>query len=347
MRRVIGFIVAGLGVILIAIAVLLPTYISGQVVKFPLNVDQTATLTGTGVSYFSQTKLTQETGVSMRATYTIKGDAAAGSSSTAVWNQSSSAYDVTHRLPVNSMTRRFAINRRTGELVDCCGANVNGDTAIRQTGFVGYVFPIGTQKKTYEVFDTTLDKAVPFVYSGTADTDGIQTYMFIENVPPTRATTLTVPGSFFGMKASLVKLPEIYQIRLVYWVDPETGALLNVNENEKLILVNPTTGATAAVLFDGDLVATPGTVTAVVKLDSSGRSELSLLRTVLPLAAAIVGAVALIAGIILLVRRPRQEAEPGRTSPEFAAGDRRHPAGPLRGRPAARGPSGPAASPRG
>jgi Porin PorA len=79
-----------------------------------------------------------------------------------VWNQSSSAYDVTHRLPVNSMTRRFAINRRTGELVGCCGANVNGDTAIRQTGLVGYVFPIGSQKKTYEVFGTTLDKAVPF-----------------------------------------------------------------------------------------------------------------------------------------------------------------------------------------
>jgi Porin PorA len=142
--------------------VLLPAYISGQVVKFPLNVDQTATLTGTGVSYFSQTKLTQETGVSMRATYTIKGDAAGGSSSTAVWNQSSSAYDLTHSLPVNSMTRRFAINRRTGELVGCCGANVNGDTAIRQTGLVGYVFPIGSQKKTYEVFGTTLDKAVPF-----------------------------------------------------------------------------------------------------------------------------------------------------------------------------------------
>lgn len=139
-------------------------------------------------------------------------------------------------------------------------------------------------------------------------------------MPPTRAATLTVPGSFFGMKASLVRLPEIYQIHLVYWVDPQTGALLNVNEDEKLILRNPTTGATAAVLFDGDLVATPGTVTAVVKLDSSGRNELSLLRTVLPLAAGIAGAVALIAGIILLVRRPRQEAEPGRTSPEFAAG---------------------------
>ena len=146
---------------------LLPTYISRQVVKFPLNESTTATLAGTGVSYFSQVKLTEKTDVSARATYTIKGDAAAGNSSTAVWDESSKVYDVTNGLPVSSITSRFAFNRRTGELVDCCGANINGNHAIRQTGLVGYVFPIGTQKQTYEVFDTTLDKTVPFVYSGT------------------------------------------------------------------------------------------------------------------------------------------------------------------------------------
>ena len=48
----------------------------------------------------------------------------------------------------------------------------------------------------------------------------------------------------------------------MYWVDPETGALLNVDEDQKVTLRNPATGATAAVLYSGDLVATPGTVTA-------------------------------------------------------------------------------------
>ncbi len=320
MRRVTGLILAGLGIVLIAAAMLLPTYVSSQVVKFPLGEDTTATLAGTGVSYFSQVKLTEKTGVSVRATYAIKGDAAAGNSSTAVWDESSKVYGVTNGLPVSSMTSRFAFNRRTGELVDCCGANINGNYAIRQTGLVGYVFPIGTQQQTYEVFDTTLDKTVPFVYSGTAETDGIKTYVFTENVPPTLVTTITVPGSFFGIHASLVKLPEIYQAHQMYWVDPETGALLNVNEDQKVTLRNPATGATAAVLYDGDLVATPGTVTAVVKLDSGGRSELSLLNTILPLVAGILGAVALIAGIILLVRKPREDmAELDGISPELSA----------------------------
>jgi len=44
MRRVTGLILAGLGIVLIAAAVLLPTYVSSQVVKFPLGEDTTATL---------------------------------------------------------------------------------------------------------------------------------------------------------------------------------------------------------------------------------------------------------------------------------------------------------------
>lgn len=319
MRRVTGLILAGLGIILIAAAVLVPTYVSGQIVRFPLNESTTATLAGTGVSYFSQVKLTPKTGVSVRATYTIKGDAAAGTSSTAVWNQTASVRDVTNNLPVSTQTRRFAFDRRTAVLVNCCGANVNGNHAVHQTGIVGYVFPMGTQKQTYQVFDTTLNRAVPFTYSGTADTHGITTYMFTENVPATQVTTVTVPGAFFGLKAKTVTLPELYQIHLVYWVDPQTGALLNVNENEKVTLQNPATGATVAVLFDGDLVATPATVTEVVNLDSSGRTELLLLNTVIPIAAGIAGAAALIAGIVLLVRKPRQNEDAQRSSSRAAS----------------------------
>jgi hypothetical protein len=30
-----------------------------------------------------------------------------------------------------------------------------------------------------------------------------------------------------------VKLPQMYQIHLTYWVDPQTGALLNVDERRR------------------------------------------------------------------------------------------------------------------
>ena len=51
---------------------------------------------------------------------------------------------------------------------------------------VGYVFPINTQPKTYQVFDTTLNKPVPFTYNGTGTVGGIKTYKFVEDVPPTQ-----------------------------------------------------------------------------------------------------------------------------------------------------------------
>jgi hypothetical protein len=62
-------------------------------------------------------------------------------------------------------------------------------------------------------------------------------------------------------------------------------------------------------------------VKAVVGLDSSGRTELKLLDTIIPLAAGIVGAVALVAVILLLVRKPRQ-SQPGPAEPSrhLAAG---------------------------
>jgi hypothetical protein len=320
MRRVIGLILTGAGTFLIVCAVLLPTWVSSQVIKFPLNEFETATLAASNASYFSPSSLTEKTGVSLEATYTIKGDGAAGNSSTAVWDEYSYAYDLTNRQPVQQMTRRFAFDRRTALLVMCCGANVNGDSSIDQRGYLWYVFPIGTQKQTYDVFDTTLNRPEPFVYSGTTDVHGISAYEFVENVAPVQVGTQTLPGSLVGLSAASVTLPEYYQIHLIYYVDPVTGALIDVNEHQTTSLRNPATGAQALLLFDADLIATPATVTSVVALDTSGRNKLNLIETILPLVLGIVGAVALVTGI-LLARKPHEDiaAEPAGTSPGSAA----------------------------
>jgi len=308
MRRVIGLILTGAGTFLIVCAVLLPTWVSSQVIKFPLNEYETATLAASNASYFSPTALTEKTGVNLQATYTIKGDGAAGNSSTAVWNEYSYVYDLTNHQAVQQATRRFAFDRRTAVLVNCCGANINGDSSIEQRGYLGYVFPIGTQKQTYDVFDTTLNQPEPFVYSGTTDVHGIQAYEFVENIAPVQVGTQTIPGSLVGTSASSVTLPEYYQMHLIYYVDPATGALIDVNEHQTMSLRDPATGAQALLLFDADLIATPATVSNVVALDSSGRNKLNLVETILPLVLGIVGGVALITGIIL-ARKPRQRLE--------------------------------------
>src|SRR5580658_5157831 len=96
MRGIIGLILAGLGAFLILVAVLLPTWVVGQVVKFPLNEYETATLQASKASYSPETALPERSAVTMQATYTTKGNARAGSSSTAVGNEYSYVNDPTN-----------------------------------------------------------------------------------------------------------------------------------------------------------------------------------------------------------------------------------------------------------
>jgi hypothetical protein len=321
MRGIIGLILAGLGAFLILVAVLLPTWVVGQVLKFPLSESETATLEASNASYFSVTALRERTGVTLRATYTITGDASAGNSSTAVWNQTSDVYDVTNHAQVQQMTRRFAFNRRTGQLVDCCGASVNGDKSVRQTGLVGYVFPIGTQKQTYQVYDTTLKKTMPFVYSGTTTVEGIGVYEFVENVTPTQIAKVTLPGSYVHSTAATVTIGEFDAEHLIYYVDPETGALVDVNELQSTTLRTSATAPPALVGLNADLIATPASVTQIVGLDRNGRNELTLVDTTLPLVLGIVGGVALLAGILLSRRRREDMAELDEVSREVTGTD--------------------------
>jgi hypothetical protein len=319
MRRNIGLVLAGLGAFLIVMAVVLPTWIVGQVVKFPLNEYETATLAADNASYFSATSLTEKTGVTMEATYTIKGDGKAGTSSTAVWNEYSYVYDLTNHQPVQEMTRRFAFDRKTAELIMCCGASVNGNAKIQQRGLVGNVFPIGTRKQTYQVFDPTLNKPVPFPFAGTATVHGTAAYKFTEDVAPVQVATQAVPGSLVGLSANSVTLPEFYELHLTYYVDPATGALINVQEHQTVSLRNPSTGAQALLLFDANLKATPATVSAIAKLDTSGRNELTLLKVILPLVLGLVGLIALVTGLLLgRGRRPTTDDEPSVRSPEYS-----------------------------
>jgi hypothetical protein len=299
MRRIIGLVLAGVGTFLIVIAILLPTWVVSTIMKFPLNEYETATLTGTNIQYFSTHFLTEETGVTMRATYTIKGVKNQGNGSTAVWKEFSSTYDVTNGTQYQYTVRQAAFDRKTGQLTNCCGSNINGNTGIKQTGYVGWVFPFGTQKKTYMVFDTTLDKPEPYVFSGTDVTDGVPTYKFVENITPTQFGTQVVPGYFVGANSPTATAGEFYQSHIVYWVDPETGALLNVNEFEEVSLHNLSTGQAGLVAFKGDLTETPASLHQIVGLDAGGRNELSLLQTILPLVLGIAGALALVAGILL------------------------------------------------
>ncbi len=303
-------VLVGLGSFLIVMALALPSYVLGQVIKFPLSRGETVTLTGTGMSYFSPARDAEVTGADIRATDTFTGDPTAGSSSVAVWSELSYVYDTTNNELVQVTTRTFAFGRRTAQLVGCRCANVDGDSAVAQAGLAGPVFPIGARPTTYDVFDTALNRPEPFGYGGTAVVDGIDAYRFVEDVPATR----------LGYSPLSSTQPEYATIRQVYWVDPTTGMVLDVNSYQKSYLTDPASGAQTTVLYAGDLQATAASVDAMARADAAERDKISLLRTVLPIALGVAGAAALTAGIVL-AGRPRRDsgAAPGASAEPLAA----------------------------
>ena len=318
MRRIVGLALVGLGAFLLVAALLTRTYVAGQLVKFPLNTYVKTTLVGKDVSYFSPKLVRPVTGATMQVTDTVKGDAAAGNSSTAVWDEFTYLYDRTNHVTFSYTTRRAAFDRRTAVLVDCCGANVGGNSTIRQTGLSGYVFPIGTEKRTYDVFDTTLLKPMPYRYAGTGTIHGITVYRFVEKVPPTQSGTQQVPGSLIGSSQNLVTLPEYYATTTTYWVDPATGGVLDSTSYTKQYLLDTASGKDL-LLFKGTLAMTPASVNTAVGLDSTGRTELDWFELYGPLAGALLGLVLLVTGIVLVRLRPGGQPEKARdTEPEPA-----------------------------
>lgn len=309
MRRVMWSVLTGLGAFFIVLALLFAFLLPGQVVKYPLNEYSKSTLTGTGLSYFSAPVLKVLHGVQVRVTDTAEGDVAAadaaGSSRIAVYHDFEAVRDVTNNVPISYTYESLAFDRRTGQLVRCCH-NVIGTARNPSVSGQGFYFPINTQPHSYQVFDTTLLKPVTFRYAGTASTDGVSTYKFVEDEKNQQVGNLTLPGSLVGMSALSVTLPEFYTIRTTEWVDPVTGAALQYNEFERQTLQD-SSGAVALVLYSGDVKSTPQSVSSTVSADKSMASKIGLVEVIVPIAAGVLGVILVVVGLLLSRRRPQQE----------------------------------------
>jgi hypothetical protein len=301
MRRVVWAVLTGLGVFFIVLALMFLFYVPGQAIKAPLNEYTTSTVQGTNMSYFSATQLQELTGVTMRATNTVAGDVVAaktaGASQIAVWKSFTALEDLTNHQPFQYSSEQLAFDRTTGVLVNCCGNFIGSDHQLHLSG-QGYLWPFNAQKKSYEVFDTTVLKPVLFRYEGTATTDGVSTYRFVTQIPNQQIGTQTIPASLVGMSGNEVTLPEFYTAAKTYYVDPVTGAPLQVNESQRITLQD-STGATRLVLLAGDLASTPASVRSSTASDQRYMNEINLLKVIGPIVGIVLGIILLVIGLVL------------------------------------------------
>lgn len=303
MRRPVGVTLTGLGAFLLVLALMSYFFLPGQIVKFPVNEYTVSRLTGTNFTYFSEASVSEVNGATVRAVATTQGNVSAGTGSTAVWTTVTGVFDITHSSnpgsPISYATETLAFDRRTGVLDNCCGAEVG--TSRPHFSGQGYVWPIGVQKKNYDVFNTTLLAAVPANYTGTATVDGLSTYIFVQHVNNQQFGKVTLPGSLVGMSQAEVTLPEYLTATYTYYVDPGTGSPVKEIQDQSETLENPSTGSNVLTLFSGTLTSTPATVQSDVNTASSSDTEISIVQSVGPLVAGLVAIVLLVFGILLLI----------------------------------------------
>jgi Porin PorA len=290
-----------LGAFLVTLALLLRLWVPGHVIKFPLNEYSVTTLTGNHITYFSSTSLREYRGVTVTDIATIEGNVAAGSSSTAVWDSFTALEDNTHGVVISHVSRVTAFNRRTGVLVNCCGATAGANRQVVQSG-QGFRWPFGAEGQTYQVFDATLLRPAPFAYAGTGTIDGMAADKFVEHVVNRRFGQQTLPGPLVGMKhQATVTLPEYLTATNTYWVDPVTGTVLDTKLDQRVTLKDAA-GVTRLTLLAGRLAETPRSVRAAVASAGLPHSMIEWMEELGPLIGLVVGIAALAAGIAVIWR---------------------------------------------
>ncbi len=304
MRRVSGFVLTLLGAFLIVVAALLRFWLAPGLAKDPLNEYHILSLSGTG-SYFNKSQAQEQTGVSVAATFTIKGNVPLGTGDTAVWDLFVYVKDTTNNQAVAYIPYREAFNRKTGETVNCCGSYVTDEVSgaknhkVHMSG-LGPFWPLGAQQQTYTVFDPFVGRPELATYQGTADIDGIQTYRYVERVAtPVKFGTYDVPGQVIGSAQATVPLGEYYVATNSFYVDPVTGAPLDLTQNQTVTLGNSPTNVqiTASSI---QVAETPASVASVVSSDQSSRNDLLLVKDILPLIGLLLGIVLMVIGMILV-----------------------------------------------
>jgi len=328
MRRAVGLVLVGLGTFLVVLAPLFHFYVAPHAAVAPLTCssgplcDRGVLLSpssGVATTLFDAGSLKVLTNVPVSSQRRVKGDVSAstGANDRTVYDESLTTVRSQDQSLVDSTTARIAFDGHSSQMIDCCHSNTDGTPIKDFSGIMPWKFPFDTQKKTYQYFDTVLAKALPMKYVSTQTVDGVQTYKFVQVIPPTQFATLEVPGSLVGSTQPSVTAPRFYANVRTVWVEPVTGVIVDGREQIKQTL-RDASGADKLVLIDVDLRFTAGNVKESAHLASQGKNKLTLVSTTVPLICLVLGIISLVIGLVLLLRRSG-EAGPAEPSPPVPA----------------------------
>jgi hypothetical protein len=322
-RRVVGFVLLGLGVFAVALGLLLRFYAYPTLAKAPLDTESTSVAEGDGI-----TALVIETvdgapspevrnNLSLTSTTFVTGDLTQPEveedGDVAVYVEAIKTVDEASGITVAASLRSLCFDRFTGEAVAPCEGQYveqeegNRETAdrndVQQPG-LSFKFPFATEQRDYSFYDIQVRKAVAARFDGEDTVQGLDVYRFVINVPNTKIGDREVPGSLVGQPdVPSVDAEMYYEATRTLWVEPVTGVIVNGQQEGHQELVAPgEEPGEGTTVFDGTLALNEKTVNDFVTRAEEGRSQVRLL-TMWPIVMWIVGGVFIAVGVFLLFGR--------------------------------------------
>jgi hypothetical protein len=306
--RAIGLGLLGLGAFLLAGALAVRLFLEPALVKLPLDQEASPTADGTDVSFFDLSAMKQLHGLEADVRQKVQGDPSADDASddVAVWNFGSTVTSTDGTL-LNAGTYRVCIDRHTAVAADCDSDNVDYDRKANVEGLT-LTFPFGTEKKDYDVFNSTTKQAWPASFTGEEKLGGLDVYRFEMSVPETTIRQTDVPGALAGAPdETSVTADVVYSNERTIWVEPTSGIIVTSEEHPNTVLRGPD-GTEGVTILAGTFAGDEDTIAAGVKRAEDISGQITLVSLTLPLLVAGLGLLALIAGA-LLVRRGRGPAD--------------------------------------
>ena len=311
MRGKLGPILSGVGGFLMVFGILLNVYAYPRLATAPLDQDSVSKLEGPGGTVFDIPSLS-EIQTDLTTTAQTVGDVDAAEDhgdNVRVWVNSTSTKSADGTVRSRSI-ERVAFDGFTGEAVDCCDAySETTQGQPESVKFEGQVFkfPFQTEKKTYMWWDGTLKRAMPAEFVREEEFRGLKTYVFVQDIPSEVWTQMEVPASVVGEEGEdNVVADRTYSNKRTFWVEPETGVVINRQEVQGATL--QVDGEDRATLTDVTTQFTDETVQNNLDDYSSKPALLKMVRVILPLVLGIGGLVLLLVGLLLSRRSSAERA---------------------------------------
>jgi hypothetical protein len=325
LRRIVGFVLLGLGVFAVALGLLLRLYAYPRLAKAPLDPKTVSVATGTGVTALVFVKQGDGSGLpeirenlSVTANRYVIGDLTqpevVAGGDVASWIEAVELKDQNGNL-VRATERQVCVDRHTNEAVDnCLSRYVQARTdeafePMREDGVaqpgLNLKFPFGTEQRNYAMYDLSTRDAPEARFEAEEEIDGVAVYRFVQDIAPRKLEVRQVPGSLIGRSEPSVEADLYYQNRRTMWVEPETGQIIRGMEEQRQELVQADRGqepGQGTIVFDGTLSFTEETVAKNVADAKENKSKLWLLTT-MPIFLWIGGGLLVVAGVALLLFR--------------------------------------------